>query len=145
MDGQGGGEEGGDGDSRWGEPPPFLERVLQRYLRALRSSRRGTCIGDRSCGEGGDGGGVGLGQCWEAVVRQMLCDQKRVEELVVDNLKGCQVHVFDHCQQVTLDELRGCTVVIGPCEDSVLVRDAVDCELHIAARQVRTRDCIRCK
>ena len=62
----------------------------------------------------------------------------------MDNLKGCQVHVFDHCQQVTIDDCEDSTIVIGPCQDSVFARDCKNCVIHVVAQQLRTRGCLDC-
>ena len=48
-------------------------------------------------------------------------------------------------RQVTIDDAKRSEIVIGPCEDSVFVRDCQDCVVHTVCRQLRTRDCVRCK
>ena len=67
------------------------------------------------------------------------------QQFIGDGLTDCTVRVLDHCAQVTLDDITRCNVIIGPCEDSVFVRNAIDCEIHAVCRQLRTRDCVGCK
>lgn len=62
----------------------------------------------------------------------------------MDNLKSCKVNVFDHCQQVTIDDCEDCDIVLGPCEDSVFVRDCSNCTVHAVAQQLRVRGCVDC-
>ena len=42
--------------------------------------------------------------------------------------------------QVTIDDAKKCEIVIGPCEDSLFVRDCEDCVVHAVCRQLRTRN-----
>ena len=44
-----------------------------------------------------------------------------------------------------MDDAKRCTITIGPCEDSLFVRDCEDCVVHAVCRQLRTRNCVRCK
>eukprot|EP01051_Picozoa_sp_SAG22_P006453 SAG22_NODE_423_length_10665_cov_7.110543_6_plen_590_part_00 len=67
------------------------------------------------------------------------------QPFVGDGLTDCKVLILDHCAQVQLDDLTRCTVTVGPCEDSIFIRNAVDCEVHAIGRQIRTRDCVNCK
>lgn len=67
------------------------------------------------------------------------------QPFVGDGLTDCTLSILDNCAQVQLDDLIRCTVTIGPCEDSIFIRNAVDCEIHAVGRQVRTRDCVNCK
>ena len=49
--------------------------------------------------------------------------------------------LLDHCAQVQLDDMTNCAVVVGPCEDSVFIRNATDCVVHIGKN---TRDAAMC-
>lgn len=66
------------------------------------------------------------------------------QQFIVDNLKSCKLRVFDHCQQVTIDDCEDCDIVLGPCEDSVFVRDCSNCTVHVVAQQLRVRGCVDC-
>lgn len=66
------------------------------------------------------------------------------QQIVLEDLSGCDVSVLDHVGSCTCDTLSGCEVVIGPSEASVFVRDCEDCVFYIAAQQLRTRRCNRC-
>ena len=60
------------------------------------------------------------------------------QQFLIDGIKDCTVHVLDHCAQVTCDDAEKCEIVVGPCEDSLFVRDCTDCEVHAVCRQLRT-------
>ena len=66
------------------------------------------------------------------------------QQFIVDGIEDCVVEVLDHCAQVTVDDAKRCTITIGPCEDSLFVRDCEDCVVHAVCRQLRTRNCVRC-
>ena len=52
------------------------------------------------------------------------------QQFIVDGIEDCTVEVLDHCAQVTVDDAKNCTITIGPCEDSLFVRDCEDCVVH---------------
>lgn len=56
------------------------------------------------------------------------------------NLQDCNVYILDHTAQVQVDDCINCNIVIGPCKGSVFFRDCTDCSVHVASRQIRTRD-----
>ena len=63
--------------------------------------------------------------------------------VAIDNNSDSTIHVLDHCGRVTVDDCDGCEVVVGPCE-SCFVRDCKNCTLHIAAKQLRAKNCVDC-
>jgi len=46
----------------------------------------------------------------------------------------------DHTAQIQVDDCVNCNIFIGPCKGSVFFRDCTDCTVHVASRQIRTRD-----
>lgn len=46
--------------------------------------------------------------------------------------------------QIQVDELKRCKILIGPSCESVFIRDCEDCVITVACKQLRTRDCHRC-
>ena len=84
-----------------------------------------------------------MGKQGETIVRTagMIAGQ----QFLCDGIENCTIHVLDHCAQVTIDDAKRCEIIIGPCEDSVFVRDCEDCVVHAVCRQLRTRNCYRCK
>lgn len=78
--------------------------------------------------------------------RPVCPDCRRIagQQFIIDSLKSCTVNVFDHCQQVTIDDCEHCSMVLGPCEDSVFVRDCNNCTVHVIAQQLRVRGCVDC-
>ena len=90
------------------------------------------------------------------------------QQFLIDGAEDCVIRVLDNCAQVwqpctislppslveltlcapaqvTIDDAKKCEIVIGPCEDSLFVRDCEDCVVHAVCRQLRTRNCVRCK
>lgn len=61
-----------------------------------------------------------------------------------ERLKNCDVYLFDHTAQITVDKCEGCTFFFGPVKASVFVRDCKDCNFVVACQQLRTRDCTNC-
>ena len=59
-------------------------------------------------------------------------------------LRDCEVLLLDNCDQVVVENLRGCKVFIGPSSGSVFVRKCTGCTFTIACKQFRTRDCADC-
>lgn len=60
------------------------------------------------------------------------------------NCKDCEILILDHCDQIQLDDLAGCKLFIGACSGSIFLRGCRDCQLTIACKQFRTRDCENC-
>lgn len=67
------------------------------------------------------------------------------EMLQLDKIEDCQVYICDRTAQVLVDFLKRSTLLLAPCESSVFVRDCEDCVFYIAAQQLRTNNCKRCK
>ena len=67
------------------------------------------------------------------------------QQFIVDGAEDCTIEVFDRCAQVTIDDAKRCVITIGCCEDSLFIRDCEDCVIHTVCRQLRTRNCYRCK
>ena len=59
-------------------------------------------------------------------------------------LTDCEVLLLDNCDQVVVENLRGCKVFIGPSSGSVFLRKCTGCTFTIACKQLRTRDCADC-
>ena len=63
------------------------------------------------------------------------------QQFIIRNCEDCNIYLFDHTAQVTLDDCVNCRVFIGPVKGSVFIRDCKDCKFVIACQQFRTRDC----
>eukprot|EP00929_Paragymnodinium_shiwhaense_P056452 TRINITY_DN28244_c0_g2_i1.p1 TRINITY_DN28244_c0_g2~~TRINITY_DN28244_c0_g2_i1.p1 ORF type:complete len:1009 (+),score=262.71 TRINITY_DN28244_c0_g2_i1:148-3174(+) len=66
-------------------------------------------------------------------------------QLCIEECKDCQVYACDVMEQTFVDQCSGCRVVLGPGTSSVFIRECSDCTFWVAARQLRTRDCHRCR
>lgn len=66
------------------------------------------------------------------------------QALQLEELKDCEIYICDKVDQVLVDYLERCVVMLGPCESSAFIRNCVNCVFWIAAQQLRTRDCINC-
>ncbi|CAL1132426.1 unnamed protein product [Cladocopium goreaui] len=67
------------------------------------------------------------------------------QSLQIEELDDCEVYICEVTNTIFVDECKRCAMLIGPCETSVFVRDCEDCVFWIAAQQLRTRGCKRCK
>uniref|UniRef100_K3WZP0 C-CAP/cofactor C-like domain-containing protein n=1 Tax=Globisporangium ultimum (strain ATCC 200006 / CBS 805.95 / DAOM BR144) TaxID=431595 RepID=K3WZP0_GLOUD len=62
----------------------------------------------------------------------------------LSDLDACEVLLLDQCDQVQIDSLSNCRVFIGPCSESVFVRNCTNCVFTVACKQLRTRDSSQC-
>ncbi|CAK0880503.1 unnamed protein product [Prorocentrum cordatum] len=62
----------------------------------------------------------------------------------VEECSGCTILICDRTDQVYLDELVDCIVLVGPCNSSIFARNCRGCTFWLACRQLRTRDCASC-
>jgi len=62
----------------------------------------------------------------------------------LENLTDCEVRLMDHSEQIQVDDVNRCKVMIGPSCESVFIRNCSDCVFTVACKQLRTRDCHRC-
>ena len=88
--------------------------------------------------------------------QRMVLSDRRSERLVVQpgelnggccelsDLVDCEVLVLDWTQQVTIDGCRGCRVLVGPVDGSLMLRECSGVRLSAVCRQLRTRDCDEC-
>ena len=60
------------------------------------------------------------------------------------DIKNSTIVLMDHMDQVQIDNVDNCKILIGASSESVFVREAKDCIFTIACKQLRTRDCINC-
>lgn len=62
----------------------------------------------------------------------------------IKDLSGCHASLMDHSDQVLVDNVDNCTILIGPSSESVFLRNAKNCRFFIACKQFRCRDCVGC-
>jgi hypothetical protein len=63
----------------------------------------------------------------------------------ISNCSGTTMALCDHSEQVHVDNLKNCRVMIGACGSSIFIRNCEDCVIYCCSQQLRLRDCIRCK
>ena len=56
---------------------------------------------------------------------------------MVDSCKGCKIFLYDHFDQVIIESVEDCEIFVGPSASSIFLRDAKNCSLVGAAKQVR--------
>jgi len=66
------------------------------------------------------------------------------QEFHIKNVKSCEVRVLDHIDRLIAEDLEGCRVFVGACEESAVLRRCRDCEVTIACKQIRLTDCVGC-
>jgi protein XRP2 len=57
--------------------------------------------------------------------------------IVIENCSNAQLYILDTSSQGSIDECIGCTLVLGPTEGSLFLRDCRDCTVICSAQQVR--------
>ncbi|GLE04457.1 hypothetical protein PINS_up013399 [Pythium insidiosum] len=62
----------------------------------------------------------------------------------LSDLDECEVLLLDQCDQVQVDNVTNSRLFIGPCSESVFVRNCSNCVITVACKQLRTRDCTNC-
>ena len=62
------------------------------------------------------------------------------QSFMIEECTGCHIYLLDYSAAVNIDLCINCTVVVGPCESSVFIRDCTDCSFIIACQQLRMRD-----
>merc|ERR1712139_575634 len=65
-------------------------------------------------------------------------------DFALAELKDCTVLICDRTEQISIDFLENCYVLLGPCNTSTFIRDCKNCTFWCATRQFRTRDCKSC-
>lgn len=63
----------------------------------------------------------------------------------IADLKQCNVYLYDHFSQITVDRCENCKFFIGPVKQSIFFRDCSNCEITVACGQFRCRDLYDCK
>lgn len=53
--------------------------------------------------------------------------------------------VLDHSEQVQVDQLKNCRLMIGACASSIFIRNCSNCVFYTCCRQLRLRDVTNCK
>ena len=62
------------------------------------------------------------------------------QSFMIEECSNCHIYLLDHSAAVNIDLCTNCTVVVGPCESSVFIRDCTDSSFIIACQQLRMRD-----
>ena len=63
------------------------------------------------------------------------------QQVQLDRLMDCQTVVLDELDSMTADDCEGGELVIAACEGSVFLRNCKNMTVHVACKQLRTRDC----
>ncbi|KAG5481022.1 hypothetical protein LSCM1_06698 [Leishmania martiniquensis] len=63
------------------------------------------------------------------------------QQLQVEYLIDCHTVVLDELDSMTVDDCEGGELVIAACEGSVFLRNCKNMTVHVACKQLRTRDC----
>nr|CCC94387.1 unnamed protein product [Trypanosoma congolense IL3000] len=63
------------------------------------------------------------------------------QQVQLEYLTDCTVYILDPLDSITVDDCVGGTLVIAACEGSVFLRNCKNMTVHVACKQLRTRDC----
>jgi len=62
-------------------------------------------------------------------------------QFLVEDCSDTQVFLVDKVGPIAMDNCKGCTVICGPSDSSVFIRDCSDCDVVVGCQQLRLRDC----
>jgi len=62
-------------------------------------------------------------------------------QFLVEDCTNSHVILVDMVGPIAMDNCKGCTVVVGPSDSSVFIRDCSDCDIIVGCQQLRLRDC----
>ncbi|KAG5507588.1 hypothetical protein JKF63_06537 [Porcisia hertigi] len=71
----------------------------------------------------------------------MRHNQVSGQQVQLEYLMDCHTVVLDELDSMTVDDCEGGELVIAACEGSVFLRNCKNMTLHVACKQLRTRDC----
>lgn len=63
------------------------------------------------------------------------------QQVQIEYLTDCHTVVLDELDSMTVDDCEGGELVIAACEGSVFLRNCKNMTVHVACKQLRTRDC----
>ena len=59
----------------------------------------------------------------------------------IDNLKDCEVKIYDHTNQILIDDCINCIFIIGPVKNSIYLRHCTSCKIAVTCSQFRLEYC----
>lgn len=62
----------------------------------------------------------------------------------IEDCVSCKVLLLDYIEQLTVDNLNNCSIVVGPTSGSVFIRDCKNCLFITYSQQFRMRGCEDC-
>ncbi|CAC9480201.1 conserved hypothetical protein [Leishmania infantum JPCM5] len=63
------------------------------------------------------------------------------QQVQIEYLTDCHTVILDELDSMTVDDCEGGELVIAACEGSVFLRGCKNMTIHVACKQLRTRDC----
>ncbi|KAK7198560.1 Tubulin binding cofactor C [Novymonas esmeraldas] len=63
------------------------------------------------------------------------------QQVQIEYLTDCHTVVLDELDSMTVDDCEGGELVVAACEGSVFLRNCKNMTIHVACKQLRTRDC----
>lgn len=55
--------------------------------------------------------------------------------------QASKIFLFDHSAAVTIEKCTDCTIVVGPVEGSIFIRECARCIVAVVCQQFRSREC----
>eukprot|EP00968_Pinguiococcus_pyrenoidosus_P005812 scaffold380_cov272-Pinguiococcus_pyrenoidosus.AAC.1 len=66
------------------------------------------------------------------------------QSFILADLRDCTVALCDFSDQVTVDNAENCRLLVAASSGAVFLRNCTNCEVSVASKQLRTRDCHDC-
>lgn len=63
----------------------------------------------------------------------------------IADCKNCTMIIMDQTEQVQIDDVSNCKILVGACASSIFIRNCKNCVFYTCCRQLRLRDVTDCK
>lgn len=81
-----------------------------------------------------------------AIITDNMVIKSNIEgqQMILENCHQTIILLLDHIASLTCDNMTSCTIITGPVESSVFLRNCIDCTFIIVCQQLRLRECDNC-
>ena len=66
------------------------------------------------------------------------------QQVAIEDLKKCKVIVYDAVDSITMDACEDCELIVAACEGSIFIRECTNVKIVVACKQLRFRDSAYC-
>lgn len=67
------------------------------------------------------------------------------QQFIIEDCKDSVIFILDHIASLTIDNCTNVRIVSGPVDNSIFVRNCIDCKFSLSSQQLRLRECENCE